>query len=34
MFVDLSALVKCQKIRQNSLTHLCVAVVNRLEDFD
>ena len=25
---------KCQKIRQNRLTHLCVAVVNRLEDSD
>ena len=31
MHGDLSALVKsAKKIRQNRLTHLCVAVVNRL----
>ena len=33
MHGDLSALVKsAQKIRQNRLTHVCVAVVNRLDN--
>ena len=32
---DLSAVVKsAKKIRQNRLTHLCIAMVNRLGDSD